>query len=69
MRTPLFSYNQRKHVEEHGFPLIIEILLLPDLLSCNQQKSQRVGIFCVSIIVTMVTVTSVAKEKRTILLH
>ena len=23
MRTPLFSYNQRKHVEKHGFPLAI----------------------------------------------
>ena len=45
MRTPLFPYNQRKYVEKHGFPLAIEILLLPDLLSCNQQKSQRVGIF------------------------
>ena len=37
-------YIQRKHIKKHQFPLIIEIVLLINLPSWNQPKSQRIGI-------------------------
>ena len=37
-------YIQRKYIKKHQFPLIIEIVLLINLPSWNQPKSQRIGI-------------------------
>lgn len=57
MTTPLFSYNQRKHVEKYQFPLIIAFSIAKSIRR-NQCHTMLRFPFT-----TAITVTVAAKEK------